>query len=108
MGCNNKTSQNASSSQTSTSSSTTVSQALDIARHSEEGARDPVISNILKTALNQIWSKVQAKPDSYVMTQDEFAVFNYFQHYFVEQELAIAARRRYWDSKGSGSSGKME
>jgi hypothetical protein len=85
-----------------TSSSTTVLQALEIARHSEEGAQDPVISNILKAALIQIWSKVQAKPDSYIMTRDEFAVFNYFQHQFVEQELAIAARRRYWDSQGSG------
>lgn len=100
MGANGP-SQSAASSHTFSSSSTTVSQALEIARHSEEGAQDPVINNILNTALNQIWGNIQAKPDSYVMTRDEFAVFNYFQNYFVGQDLAVAARRRYWDSRST-------
>jgi hypothetical protein len=31
------------------------------------------------------------------MTREEFAVFNYFQHRFVGHDLAVAARKRYWD-----------
>jgi hypothetical protein len=76
---------------------TEVSQALEIARDSPEGARDPTVINILETALTDIWRKIEAHPTSYVMTRDEFAVFNYFQGRFAGQELAVAARKRYWD-----------
>ncbi|KAK8007043.1 hypothetical protein PG989_001033 [Apiospora arundinis] len=75
-----------------------VAQALEIARESPDGAKDPVVSNILEGALVQIWSKVQAQPDSYVMSRDEFAVFNFFQHRFAGNKTAIAARKRYWDN----------
>lgn len=75
-----------------------VAQALEIARESPDGAKDPVVSSILESALGQIWSRVQAQPDSYVMSRDEFAVFNFFQHRFEGNKVAIAARRRYWDT----------
>lgn len=75
-----------------------VAQALEIARESPDGAKDPVISNILETALAQIWAKVTTQPNSYVMSRDEFAVFNYFQHRFEGNKMAIAARKRYWDN----------
>lgn len=77
---------------------TTVAQALEVARESPDGARDPTIAAILEAALAQLWSKVESQPDSYVLTRDEFAVFNYFQHRFRENNLATAARRRYWDN----------
>lgn len=74
-----------------------VAQALEIARDSAEGARDPVVCNILESAITTIWSKVQTQPDTYLMSRDEYAVFNYFQHRFQGSVIAIAARRRYWD-----------
>ncbi|RFU72483.1 peptide-n4-n-acetyl-beta-glucosaminylasparagine amidase a [Trichoderma arundinaceum] len=74
-----------------------VAQALEIARESPDGASDPTVSKILELALSQIWSKVQAQPDSYVMTRDEFAVFNFFQHRFTGDKMAVTARKRYWD-----------
>ncbi|KAJ1326597.1 hypothetical protein MN608_08044 [Microdochium nivale] len=77
---------------------TEVAQALEIARESPEGAKDAVVCNILESALHSLWTKVVAQPDSYVMTRDEFAVFNYFQHRFAGNKLAIAARSRYWDN----------
>ncbi|KAL8418417.1 hypothetical protein RB594_001859 [Gaeumannomyces avenae] len=77
---------------------TSVAQALEVARESPDGARDPTIASILETALTQLWSKVESQPDSYVLTRDEFAVFNYFQHRFRDNKLATAARRRYWDN----------
>jgi hypothetical protein len=76
---------------------TTVAQALEVARDSPEGAQDETVKRILETALGEIWGKIQAQPSSFVMTREEFAVFNYFQHRFEGQELAIEARRRYWD-----------
>jgi len=83
--------------QPSAQSTTTVAEALEIARESEEGARDPTVSSLLETAVTAIWSKIEAQPTSYVMTRDEFAVFNYFQHRFEGLPLASAARKRYWD-----------
>jgi hypothetical protein len=76
---------------------TTVAQALELARDSAEGAEDPTVSAILEAALADIWSRIHARPSTYVMTREEFAVFNYFQHRFEGNELAISARRRYWD-----------
>lgn len=76
---------------------TTVAQALEAARDSPEGAQDPTVVRILEAALTEIWRRIEAQPASYVMTRDEFAVFNYFQGRFAGQQLAVAARRRYWD-----------
>ncbi|ORY59594.1 uncharacterized protein BCR38DRAFT_350895 [Pseudomassariella vexata] len=75
-----------------------VAQALEIARESPDGAKDPVIAGILEAALISIWDRVMAQPDSYVLTRDEFAVFNYFQHRFQGNKVARAARKRYWDN----------
>lgn len=77
---------------------TSVAQALEIARESPDGASNSTISSILERALSQLWSKVEAQPDSYVLTRDEFAVFNYFQHRFRDNQTARAARCRYWDN----------
>ncbi|KAH9885174.1 hypothetical protein F4778DRAFT_514187 [Xylariomycetidae sp. FL2044] len=79
-------------------SSSAVAQALEIARESPEGAKDPIVSNILDTALARIWGRVQAQPENYIMSRDEFAVFNFFQHRFVGNDLAVAATKRYWDN----------
>lgn len=75
-----------------------VTQALEIARESPAGASDPTVHKILDQAITHIWNKVQSKPDEYVMTRDEFSVFNYFQHRFVGNKTAIAARARYWNN----------
>jgi hypothetical protein len=83
---------------THSASDTAVLQALEIARDSPDGAEDPTINGILESALTRIWTKVQSKPDSYVMTRDEFAIFNFFQARFTGNKTAVAARKRYWDN----------
>ncbi|KAK5987132.1 hypothetical protein PT974_11250 [Cladobotryum mycophilum] len=75
-----------------------VAQALEIARESPDGAQDPTVSKILERALAEIWARVEAEPDTYVMTRDEFAVFNFFQHRFTGNTKAVTARKRYWDN----------
>ncbi|KAF5556712.1 hypothetical protein FPHYL_7884 [Fusarium phyllophilum] len=84
-----------------------VAQSLEIARENPDGTSYPSIRDILESALEEIWTKVQDQPDSYIMTEDEFAVFNFFQHRFADDKMAIAARKRFWkattpiDSLGS-------
>ncbi|KAI9642882.1 hypothetical protein NHQ30_008616 [Ciborinia camelliae] len=78
-----------------------TSQALDLARDFEEAAEDPLVVSTLEVAINEIWIKIQVEPTTYVMTREEFGVFNYFQNRFRGIELAIEARKRYWDSQHS-------
>ncbi|KAA8571517.1 hypothetical protein MFRU_016g00100 [Monilinia fructicola] len=78
-----------------------TSQALDLARTTEEGAHDPVVISILEGEINRIWIKIQTEPATYVMSREEFGVFNYFQNRFRGQELAAEAQRKYWDSNHS-------
>ena len=78
-----------------------VAQALEIARESSDGASDPTISRILENAISNIWTKIMARPEGYIMTREEFSVFNFFQHRFESHEVAIAARKRYWDNFSS-------
>ncbi|PQE26178.1 peptide-N4-(N-acetyl-beta-glucosaminyl)asparagine amidase A protein [Rutstroemia sp. NJR-2017a BBW] len=91
---------------TSSTNDLSVPQALELARESEQGAENPAVIRVLENAIETIWGKLQAEPTSYVMTREEFAVFNYFQRRFEGHELAVDARRRYWDSfQGSTESG---
>lgn len=72
-------------------------QALDIARDSEEGADNAEVRRILEEALTRIWARVMADPENYILTVDEFSVFNYFQNRFKGDEVAVGARKRFWD-----------
>lgn len=78
-----------------------VTQALNVARDDHEGPLNPEITDLLDAALEQLWRRVLAQPDSYVMTRDEYALFNYFQSRFVDNKLAIGARQRFWDSSSA-------
>ena len=51
---------------------------LDIAQSSSEGAESTTICVILEQALSSTWAKIITQPNAYVMTRDEFAVFNHF------------------------------
>jgi hypothetical protein len=86
-----------SSRRSSTLDEKVVAQALERARETDEGAHDPQVRKILEEALSRIWDKIQAQPDSYVMSRTEMSVFTYYQYSFTGNELAVAARKRYWD-----------
>jgi hypothetical protein len=74
----------------------TIQRALDIARNSEGGV-DPVISNYLEKALREVWARLQAQPNTYILSKDEFALFNYFRARFQSSDIAQRAVRRFWD-----------
>jgi hypothetical protein len=78
---------------------TVVAQALETARDTEEGPIDAEVCRILDDAIANIWGKIQAQPDSYVMTTTEMSLFTYFQHSFDGNQVAVEARKRYWDDR---------
>ena len=76
-----------------------VSRALDIARNCETGNDDPQAMTILQAAYQTYWEHIQAHPTSYLLTDLEFAVFNYFQERHRHDAVAQRATKRYWDNK---------
>lgn len=74
----------------------TVAEALELARDTPEGAADTKVREMLDAEMARIWASIEAEPKTYVMTRDEFAVFNYYGSKYVGNELAAEARGRYW------------
>ena len=75
----------------------TIQRALNIARNSESVV-DPTASSYLERSLRDLWGRLEAAPDTYVLTKDEFALFNYFRHRFTASNVAQSAVQRFWDS----------
>lgn len=76
----------------------TYQRAIDIARNTE-GDLDPNVSAYLETALADIWARIQANPTTYVLTRDEFPVFNFFRQRF-PGAVSEQAIDRYWRNTG--------
>ncbi|KAM0715271.1 hypothetical protein Q7P37_008769 [Cladosporium fusiforme] len=74
----------------------TYQRAIDIARNTE-GDLDPSVTSYLEEAITEITNKLDSYPDSYVLSKDEFAVFNYYRHRF-SGDVAERAVDRYWRS----------
>lgn len=72
-------------------------RAIDIARNTE-GELDPSVSQYLEQAVSNIWGRIQQQPDSYILTRDEFAVFNYYIRRFTGRPEAEQAVARYWSN----------
>ncbi len=82
----------------------TMARALEIIRNNEEGQVHPSVTVVLERAIGDIWRKIQAQPTSYVMSKDEFAVFNYYRNRFKDYQVAQQAVARFWNHyKGSAS-----
>ena len=52
---------------------------------------------MLENELNNLWQRIQAQPDTYVMTKEEFALFNYSRHHRGESNVAQNAIIRFWN-----------
>ena len=73
----------------------TYQRAIDIARNTE-GELDPSVRNYLEEALTTIWHRINVEPDTYILSKDEFAVFNFFIDRFNGLDVAERAVARYW------------
>lgn len=74
----------------------TYQRALDIARNTE-GELDPSVRNYLEDVLTTIWNRINLDPDTYILSKDEFAVFNFFIARFNGLDVAERAVARYWE-----------
>nr|POE94312.1 hypothetical protein CFP56_16552 [Quercus suber] len=72
----------------------TYQRAIDLARNTE-GELDPAVREYLQTAINDIWLRIQAD-SNYVLTKDEFPLFNFYIRRFQGHEQAERAIARYW------------
>ncbi|KAK3621246.1 hypothetical protein LTR56_022907 [Elasticomyces elasticus] len=70
-------------------------RALRIARNTE-GDLDPDVREHLERALNDIRGHVRQRPDSYILTKDEFAILNFYLDRFEGHPDVEAAISRYW------------
>ncbi|KAL1853881.1 hypothetical protein Plec18170_005273 [Paecilomyces lecythidis] len=75
-----------------------VRLALEEARNSEDGQINPQTTSILETAISQLWRRIQAQPDNYILDRDEFALFNYFRERFRGSTVAQRAVERFWNN----------
>lgn len=79
----------------------TIQRALDIARNTE-GDLDPAVADYLEARLAEVWGRIQAQPDDYILTKDEFAIFNYYIRRFEDSLIAERAVARFWRSHQEG------
>ena len=78
-------------------SSLHLTQAVNTARNSGNGV-DWRLAAYLEKKLGEVWGRLQAEPDSYILPPDEFALFNYYKLRFGDQDIVRNATKRYWDS----------
>ena len=82
----------------------TAAKALEIARNSEDGSIPPSVTEVLERAISDIWQKIQAQPTEFVMTKEEFVVFNYYRSRFANSPTAQQAVARFWNNFRGDSS----
>lgn len=75
-----------------------IRQALERARNCEDGTVDAQTAALLETAIAELWSRIQAEPDSYILNSDEFALFNYFLGRYRGSNIAQRAVARFWNN----------
>lgn len=74
-----------------------IQRALDIARNTE-GDLDPNVAQYLDKQLTELWTRIQARPEDYVLTKDEFAIFNFNIRRFEGSDVAEKAIARFWSN----------
>ncbi|KAJ5622817.1 hypothetical protein N7490_011422 [Penicillium lividum] len=93
----------------SESNQSIIRQALDRARTSELPVDDPT-SRILEVAITDLWARIQAEPDTIILSPDEFALFNYFLERFraTQPSITQGVVNRYWNSFHASNNGAKQ
>ena len=76
-------------------------QALRRVRDSEPGQEPVDAVAIIEQAMAALWQRIRASPDSYVMDQDEFSLFNYYRARYSQgsnNDIAQRAVQRFWNN----------
>ncbi|EFQ89378.1 hypothetical protein PTT_14360 [Pyrenophora teres f. teres 0-1] len=69
-----------------------LGQAVHVAQNSEGGV-DQRLAQFLEKRLAEVWSKLNAQPNTYVLPSDEFALMNYYRTRFGDNELTARERQ---------------
>jgi len=85
------------------STSPEVRRALETARDSADGRIEPKANALLESAIADLRRKLEAQPDSYVLSGDEFALFNFYRRSKFNdspsaQKIAQKATERFWNN----------
>jgi hypothetical protein len=78
----------------------TIRRYLEMAREETYGAVSQSVMDTLRAKFNDIWRKIVAAPNTYVMDKLEFSVFNYFNGEAPDRALAQRATERHWKNVG--------
>ena len=80
------------------SSRMSISAALEKAREADPEDPEPEALAILNVFLADIWRKIRAGPNSYILSPLEHSVFNFYFKRYEHDPLTQPAIRRYWDN----------
>ncbi|KAG8528112.1 uncharacterized protein KY384_007028 [Bacidia gigantensis] len=72
----------------------TVSKALDQARDNNETS--PAATHLLEKTDEEVWTKIQQHPTTYVMNREEYAVLNFFNERHKNHPHFKPAVARFW------------
>lgn len=82
----------------------TVARAIDMIRNNDDGQVPSSVNAVLERALGEIWNRISLQPNSYVMSRDEFTIFNRYRSRFDSNRVAQQAVARFWNNfQGSRS-----
>ncbi|KAL9590837.1 MAG: hypothetical protein Q9203_000383 [Teloschistes exilis] len=76
----------------------TPAKALEIAKNCEDGSVPPTVTAVLEKAIGELWQRIQYQPMTYVMSKEEFVVFNYYRSRFANVPIAQQAVARFWNN----------
>ncbi|KAL2041086.1 hypothetical protein N7G274_006030 [Stereocaulon virgatum] len=76
----------------------TVAKALEIAKENQNGQVPGNVSTLLERKIGDIWRKIQAQPNIYVMSREEFSVFTYYRARYDNNRVAQDAVARFWSN----------
>ncbi|KAI4107766.1 MAG: hypothetical protein L6R37_001451 [Teloschistes peruensis] len=76
----------------------TPAKALEIAKNCEDGSVPPTVIAVLEKAIGELWQRIQYQPMTYVMSKEEFVVFNYYRSRFANVPMAQQAVARFWNN----------
>ena len=81
-----------------------IRHCLEIVRNSEPGQAPGNAVATIERAMAELWARVEAGDQSYVMTNTEFAVFNFFRSRYASGRYAGVAQKataRHWNARGT-------
>jgi hypothetical protein len=72
--------------------------ALQILRDTEDDNVPQAVEIFVERELRVIVQSLEAAPDSYLLTKDEFALFNFYRHRYANEQFTESAISRFWST----------